>query len=170
MQYRPVRNPTQGVIAVTDGRGETPAPPATSPSPPDGEFAAGAAAALAPVARDLETVHERVRDGDLHLDEQAAQQLLGSLSALRSRVETLIADGRRRIDRPLPLGDNFVGHTMSDSLQGAAGGGTGAAIPVLEEFGRQLERLQDIVSRAAGLIADTDAGAGERLSKLGEIH
>ncbi|MEU6641273.1 hypothetical protein ABZ863_01855 [Saccharomonospora sp. NPDC046836] len=136
---------------------------------PGAAFASGAAAALAPVAKDLEVVGEQVRAGDLRLDEEAAHRLLASLTAVQSRVHALIADSADRIDRPLLLGDNFVAETMSERLRGAASGGADAAIPVLEEFSGQLDRLADIVRRAAGLLTETDDAAGERLSRLGEV-
>ncbi|MFF5991410.1 hypothetical protein [Prauserella flavalba] len=146
--------------------------PSAQPVPmlaPGAAFASGAAAALAPVAEDLETVHDQVRTGELKLDPDAAHRLLASITAVQSRVHTLIADCGERIDRPLRFGDNFVGRTMGERLRGAASGGAGAALPVLEEFARQLERLDEIVRRAAGLIAEADTDASERLTRLGEV-
>ncbi|WP_199430866.1 hypothetical protein [Qaidamihabitans albus] len=135
---------------------------------PGAAFAAGAAAALAPVAKELEVVHERVRTGDLRLDEDAARRLLASIAAVQARVHNLIADSGEGIDRPLRLGDNFVAQAMSERLRAAASGGPDAAIPVLEEFSDQLEMFESIVRRAAGILADTDEEAGELIARAGE--
>ncbi|MFD2397647.1 hypothetical protein ACFSVJ_14035 [Prauserella oleivorans] len=85
-------------------------------------FASGAADALAPVARDLDVVREQVQDGRLHLDPDAAHELLAAITRLQSRVHTLIADGSERIDQPLRFGANFVARAMSERLRGAASG------------------------------------------------
>ncbi|MFC4005002.1 hypothetical protein ACFS2C_27670 [Prauserella oleivorans] len=132
-------------------------------------FASGAADALAPVARDLDVVREQVQDGRLHLDPDAAHELLAAITRLQSRVHTLIADGSERIDQPLRFGANFVARAMSERLRGAASGGADAAIPVLEDFAGQLEKLDDIVRRAAGLITEADAAAGDQLHSLGRV-
>ncbi|HET7042201.1 MAG TPA: hypothetical protein VFI13_09275, partial [Gemmatimonadales bacterium] len=58
-------------------------------------------------------------------------------------------------------------HVMGDRLRGAASGGTDAAIPVLERFLAQLEKVSDIVSRAAGLVTDEDEEAAGRLDSIG---
>jgi hypothetical protein len=138
------------------------------PSKAPGSALSGAEASLVPVSRELDAVGARVRTGQLRLDREAAQRLLDELSAVRSRVETLItqasADG---IDRSLRFGDNIVAHVMGDRLRGAASGGTDAAIPVLERFLAQLEKVSDIVSRAAGLVTDEDEEAAGRLDSIG---
>lgn len=152
---------------VTDPDGETSVPIALSPQ---GAFADNAAASLAPVARELERVRDRVSTGELRLGEDAAQDLLVTLSTLQSQVRTLVAESGEGLGQPLPLGDNLVGTAMSERLRGAASGDSGAAIPVLEEFNLQLERLGDIVRRAAGLISASDDDARERLGRIGEVE
>lgn len=137
---------------------------------PGAAFAQGAAAALAPVAQDLDTVDEQVRSGQLRLDEGTARRLLASVAAVQSRVHELIADTGQRVDRPLRLGDNVIGRTMGERLRQAASGGTDAALPVLEEFSGQLEKLELIVRRAAGLIVAADEEASELLRQRGDVR
>lgn len=138
------------------------------PLSPGAAFAQGAAASLAPVSEDLDAVHERIRTGQLRLDEEAAHRLLASLAAMQARVHTLIADGKEQIGRPLRFGDNFVGEAMSERLRGAAFGTADAAIPVLEQFSGQLEKLESIVRRAAGLTTEFDLETRDRLRSIGE--
>lgn len=134
---------------------------------PSQGFAAGAAASLAPVARELDTVSERVRDGTLRLDTDAAQRLLERLEQLHTRVNELIAHGESGINQRLRFGHNIVGRSMSRRLEEAAAGDTDAAMPVLRQFLAQIEKMQDIVSRAATRLAQTDDDAVEALGALG---
>lgn len=137
------------------------------PQAPDARFASAAAASLAPVARDLESVDQRVRSGELVLDVDAAHRLLATLNDIKSRVHDLIANSDRTIDQVLKFGDNFVGETMSRRLRSAASGGGSAAIPVLQEFANQLEALESTVRRAAGMIVATDTEAQDTFQRLG---
>lgn len=142
---------------------------AISSSRPGADFLQNATAALVPVAEELDVVHDHVRAGALKLDEGAAHRLLATLSALQSRVHMLITEGNTGIGQPLQLGHNFVGQVMGQRLRSAAFGAGDAAIPVLKEFALQLERLEDIVRRAAGLLSEVEEQARDRLGKLGEV-
>lgn len=137
-------------------------------SSPESRFAGGAAASLAPVARELDTVGERVGAGELRLDPELARRLLDELSAVRARVEELLSASSDGIDRPLRFGDNIVAKAMGERFRGAASGPTGAAIPVLRGFLAQVEKVENIVARAARLVTDADEDAAERLGRAGE--
>ncbi|OQO90875.1 hypothetical protein B1813_15245 [Saccharomonospora piscinae] len=130
-------------------------------------FAGAAAASLAPVARELDTVGRRVSSGQLRLDPESARTLLAELDGLCARVRALAEREGDGIDRPLRLGDNVVAHAMGTRLRGAASGGPDAAIPVLRRFAAQLEKVRGIVATASGLVRDQDEAAAEQLGAAG---
>ncbi|OZM73268.1 hypothetical protein CFN78_10420 [Amycolatopsis antarctica] len=130
----------------------------------DTAFGAGAAASLTPVARDVAVVRERAGTGALRMSEEAAHDLLAELATLRAAVHRMIGRGGD-LDTPLHFGDSFVAHTLSRKLRGAAAGGAGAAIPVLEQFGDVLTDLEVTVRTAAGLYQAAECEAGDRLAR-----
>lgn len=133
----------------------------------DATMARSAAAAIVPVARDLQEVDRQVRSGQLRLDPEAANRLLATLNELKARVHKMIANSDRTIDRVLKFGDNFVGDAMGRRFREAASGDGTAMLTVLEEFATQLDTLEATVRRAAGLVVAVDTDAKETFERLG---
>lgn len=71
---------------------------------------------LVRIARDLASVKQAAAAGQLRLDGESAQAVLASLAVIRGRIERLAAEARR-LDAPLPLGESWVGHAMSQRLR-----------------------------------------------------
>ncbi|MCP2256190.1 hypothetical protein LY13_004975 [Prauserella aidingensis] len=141
-----------------------------APAAPALDFASGAAGRLAPVAEELNQVREQIGRGELRLDHGAAHSLLAQLMQLQGHVHRLIADAGENIAAPLRFGDNFVGETLAQRLQGAADGDTNAALPVLKAYAAQLEKLEGIVRAAAGMITTADEDAERDLQRIGRIE
>lgn len=130
-------------------------------------FANGAAHRLAPVSEELNQVREQIDSGELRLDEGAAHALLAKLMELQGHVHRLISEAGENIAEPLGFGNNFVGETLAQRLQGAADGDADAALPVLKAYAAQLEKLEGIVRAAAGMITTADENASEDLYTIG---
>lgn len=129
---------------------------------PSESFVAHASAGLANVAEDLDTVRESAGSGNLRMDEDYARHLLAALADVESRVQRMILRSSD-LDVRLRLGDNVVGQAMSERLRGAASGGAGAAIPVLEDFAEMVQGLEATVRKAAGLYRATEDEAQQRI-------
>lgn len=136
---------------------------------PEGGFApgpmAGASADLAEVSGEMRRMRDSIATGGLRLDVDTARKLLAALADTESRVQRMIVHASSDLDRRLRLGDNPIGHTMSERFQGAAAGGRRAAGPVLEDFAKLLEELETTVRQAAGLYVAADDDAAETLGK-----
>ncbi|MEC3978870.1 hypothetical protein [Amycolatopsis sp. H20-H5] len=136
--------------------------PNATPSAP---FTTGAAVALAPVASQVSGVRQEAAAGAVKLTDDAAKKLLDSLDHVRGVLSGLIADAAE-LEIPLSLGDNFIGRALSARLQGAATDGTGAALPVLDEFGKVLHDLELAVKSAQHLYRAKDDKAREDLHRI----
>lgn len=125
-----------------------------------------ASAGLAPIARDVEAAKGNAQSGILRMDEDSARDLLASLAKIQAKVHKLIGKDGGDLTEPLRFGDSFVAHALSKRLEGAASGGTRAAIPVLKEFSDVLEDLELTVRTAAGLYVAQDEDAQDRLQRV----
>lgn len=149
-------NDTTGTPSA-GGAGELAASPASA-------FAPGAEETLDPVSRQLNWVATQARRGNLRLDPAAAHRLLAALSELQARVHTMIANGKERIGPPLRFGDNFVARAMGKRLRASAVGNSSAAVPVLESFLAELDKLEHIVRRASVTITTADDDAKSEIA------
>lgn len=129
------------------------------------DFTAVAGGGLAPVAGQIAGVHQAAKTGAVKLTEDAAKKLVDSLDHARATLAQLIKESAQ-LEKPLPLGDNFIGRAMSDRLQEVATEGTGAAIPVLQEFAKVLTDLELAVKSARHLYTAKDEKAREDLDRI----
>lgn len=118
-------------------------------------FPAAAAAALAPVAGQVEQVKEQAEAGGLRIDLNAAERLLQQVQQVRVRAAELVRSGSS-LDTPLQFGDNWVGRIMSERLRTVAVDENGGVTPVLRQFHGLLDSVEAIIRLAAGLYRTTD--------------
>lgn len=126
---------------------------------------AGATAGLVEVSGEVRRMRDSIASGGLRMDAEAAHKLLASLADTQAGVQRMIVRASSDLDQRLRLGDNPIGHTMSERFRGAASGGRRAARPVLEDFAKLLEELEQTVRKAAGLYVAADDDAVDRLGK-----
>jgi hypothetical protein len=136
------------------------------PKPVGGGFSAPAAA-LVPVAGQVNKVKHKAEIGGLKLDPAAAKLLIATLTRLHARVDTLVKSSGD-LDEPLKFGQNFVGQTVAGRLRDTASGGSAAVTPVLTEFSRVLGDLQATVQAAAGSYVVTDEEAALRMQRAAQ--
>lgn len=137
---------------------------------PGGGFAAPAAGALVPVAGQLDQVRRKAEVGGLHLDQQAATELLRRIAALRARAAGLVTDSTE-LDAPLRFGDSWVADLMSARLRTVAVDRRGGATAVLQAFAKVLNDLELTIKAAAGQYYTTDEESADQfkasVGKLG---
>ncbi|UUV28472.1 hypothetical protein NQK81_27155 [Amycolatopsis roodepoortensis] len=130
------------------------------------QAAFGASApALVPLASKVRAAKTDAKKGTVKVTEDAAKKLIDALVKARQELDALIK-GSTELKAPLKLGDNFVGHTMSERFQGAATKGTEAAVPVLTDFAGVLEDFQLTVKAARKLYVAADEEGQERIERI----
>lgn len=134
------------------------------PVTPQAAFGASAPA-LAPLAGQIRNTRTDAKKGTVKVTEDAAKKLIDALMKARQELNALIKDSTE-FKVPLKLGDNFVGHTMSDRFQGAATEGTEAAVPVLKDFAVVLKDLQLTVMAARKMYVAADEEGQEQLERV----
>ncbi|GAB3705711.1 hypothetical protein GCM10027598_07220 [Amycolatopsis oliviviridis] len=134
------------------------------PATPQAAFGASAPA-LAPVAGQIRDTKTDAKKGTVKVTEDAAKKLVDALLKARHELNALIKDSTE-FKAPLKLGDNFVGHTMSERFQGAATEGTEAAVPVLKDFAVVLKDLQLTVMAARKMYVAADEEGQEELERV----
>ncbi|OXM52469.1 hypothetical protein CFP75_09830 [Amycolatopsis alba DSM 44262] len=112
--------------------------------------------------RDTKTAAKK---GTVKVTEDAAKKLVDALLKARHELNALIKDSTE-FKAPLKLGDNFVGHTMSERFQGAATEGTEGAVPVLEDFAVVLKDFQLTVMAARKMYVAADEEGQEQLQRV----
>ena len=131
---------------------------------PQAAFGA-AAPALAPLAGQIRDTKTAAKKGTVKVSEDAAKKLVDALLKARHEVNALIKESEEfRV--PLKLGDNFVGHTMSERFKGAATDGTDAAVPVLKDFAIVLKDFQLTVMAARKMYVAKDEEGQEQLERV----
>ncbi|AIG73243.1 MULTISPECIES: hypothetical protein [Amycolatopsis] len=134
------------------------------PVTPQAAFGASAPA-LAPVAGQIRDSKTDAKKGAVKVSEDAAKKLVDALLKARQELNALIKDSTE-FNAPLKLGDNVVGHTMSDRFQGAANKGTEAAVPVLKDFAKVLKDFQLTVMAARKMYVAADEEGQEQLERV----
>jgi len=134
------------------------------PVTPQAAFGASAPA-LAPVAGQIRDTKADAKKGTVKVTEDAAKKLVDALLKARHELNALIKDSTE-FKAPLKLGDNFVGHTMSERFRVTATDGTEAALPVLNDFAKVLKDFQLTVMAARKMYVAADEEGQEQLERV----
>ncbi|WP_236005130.1 hypothetical protein [Amycolatopsis pittospori] len=134
------------------------------PVTPQAAFGASAPA-LAPVAGKIRDTKADAKKGTVKVTEDAAKKLVDALLKARQELNALIKDSTE-FKAPLKLGDNFVGHTMSERFRATATDGTEAALPVLNDFAKVLKDFQLTVMAARKMYVAADEEGQEQLERV----
>ncbi|WP_253768104.1 hypothetical protein [Goodfellowiella coeruleoviolacea] len=108
-----------------------------------------------------------VAEGAVRLTEEAAQGILQVIGSARTELATLQRNAEQDLGTPLLFGNNFVGRAIAERLRGVASEGAESAVGVVTSFAEVLDQVEATVRAAAGLLTDTDAAAGQAITRAG---
>jgi hypothetical protein len=117
------------------------------------------------VAGQIRDTKADAKKGTVKVTEDAAKKLVDALLKARHELNALIKDSTE-FKAPLKLGDNFVGHTMSERFRVTATDGTEAALPVLNDFAKVLKDFQLTVMAARKMYVAADEEGQEQLERV----